>query len=257
MLVTRLEEYAAKYNHVKLERDDLGILVATMHTDGHDLVWGHDPEEELASLWEDIARDPENRVVVLTGSGETFIDKEGFGGMSVTPEMWHRIHFTGRRLIMSHLDIEVPMIAAINGPATIHSEIALLCDITLAAQTAVFADHPHFSNGLVPGDGIQVIYPLLMGFNRGRYMLLTGQHIPADEALSLGLINEVHTSADLMPRAMELARQLAAKPNLTLRSTRNLFSQQIRRMFQDNVGYGLMAEGLAAMDYWPSDDLGN
>lgn len=116
MLVTRLAEYAPKYHHVKLERDDLGILVARMHTDGQDLVWGHDPEEELASLWEDIARDPENRVVILTGSGETFIDKEGFGGMSVTPEMWHRIHFTGRRLVLSHLDIEVPMIAAINGP---------------------------------------------------------------------------------------------------------------------------------------------
>jgi enoyl-CoA hydratase/carnithine racemase len=86
---------------------------------------------------------------------------------------------------MNHLDIEAPMIAAVNGPALIHAELALLCDIVLASETAIFQDLPHFPSGLVPGDGVHVVFPLLLGANRGRYSLLMGQKIPAHEPRTL------------------------------------------------------------------------
>jgi enoyl-CoA hydratase/carnithine racemase len=64
------------------------------------------------------------------------------------------------------------MIAAVNGPALIHAELALLCDIVLVSQTAVFQGLPHFPSGLGPREGVHVVFPLLLGANRGRYFLL-------------------------------------------------------------------------------------
>ncbi len=80
------------------------------------------------------------------------------------------------------LNIEAPVIAAINGPAWRHREIPLLSDIVLAADTAAFQDSAHFPNGLVLGDGMHIVMPLLLGMNRGRYFLLTGQTLSAQEA---------------------------------------------------------------------------
>ena len=78
------------------------------------------------------------------------------------------------------------MIAAVNGPALIHAELAVLCDIVIASENAEFQDAPHFPNGVVPGDGVHVVWPLVLGANRGRYFLLTGQKLRAKQALDSG-----------------------------------------------------------------------
>ncbi len=246
----RLEDYGTKYRNARMDRTD-GILEVTFHTDGGELVWGHRPHAELGYLFEDIGRDPYNEVVILTGAGESFIASEDMGAAQITPRDWQRVHADGKRLIMSHLDVEVPMIAAVNGPATIHAELALLCDIVLAADTAVFADAPHYPLGLVPGDGVQVVWPMLLGMNRARYFLLTGQHLDAREALALGVVNEVLPPAQLLDRARELARLVKSRPRATVQATRTAMVHQIKKAMHDNLGYGLMLEGVAAIDYWP------
>jgi enoyl-CoA hydratase/carnithine racemase len=172
-----------------MERRD-GILQMPFHTDGGPLQWGLLPHGEFPQAFRDVGGDPENKVVILTGTGETHSGPRAAGGagMRSTPAQWDRVYWEGKHLLMSLLDIEVPTIAAINGPAWRHSEIPLLCDIVLAAADVQFQDSAHVPNGMVPGDGIHVIYPLLLGWNRGRYFLLTGQTLDARTALELGLV---------------------------------------------------------------------
>ena len=243
------QEYSNKYQTIRMERRD-GILQMTLHTNGGTLQWGGLPHEELPQAFKDIGSDPENRVVIMTGTGD------GFTGPPATPASrpkqppaaWDKSYWEGKQLLMNLLDIEVPMISAINGPALRHSELPLLCDIVLAAEETTFQDSGHFINGLIPGDGMHIIYPLLMGLNRGRYFLLTGQTLDARQALELGLVSEVLPRGDLLPRAWALAEQLAQQSPLVLRYTRVLLTQHVKRLMQDLLGYGLALEGLGSAD---------
>jgi enoyl-CoA hydratase/carnithine racemase len=143
------------------------------------------------------------------------------------------------------LDLEVPVIAAVNGPARVHAELALLSDIVLASETAIFGDRPHFGTGVVPGDGVHVIWPALLGVNRSRYFFLTEQEFTAQEALELGLVGEVHPPDRLLERAWQLARKLNEKPRLTLRYTRALLTRSLKKAVLDELTYGIALEGIS------------
>ncbi len=249
--MTRFADYEKKYRHIRMERRN-GILQMTLHSDGGALVWGGGPHEELSYAFADVGRDPENKLIILTGTGDSFcarLDEASLG--KITAAAWDHLYSDAKRLVMNQLDIEVPMIAAVNGPAFVHAELAVLCDIVLASENAAFQDAPHVPSGLVPGDGVHVVWPLVLGPNRGRYFLLTGQKLSAHEALTLGVVNEVLPREKLMPRAWELAEQLITRPRLTLRYARVAITQQLKKLMLDNLGYGLALEGLGACDYWP------
>jgi enoyl-CoA hydratase/carnithine racemase len=251
-MAIKLDDYSRAYKHATIERRS-GILQITLHTDGGELQWGGGPHEELSYLFSDIARDFDNRVVILTGTGENFCaNPPPAGGMTMSTTAWDRVYHDGKHLLMNHLNVEVPMIAAVNGPAHRHAEIALLCDIVLAAPHTTFRDSAHLPNGAVPGDGVHVVWPLLLGPNRGRYFLLTGQTLPVAEALALGVVNEVVARERLLPRAWELAEQIAARPTLAVRYARVALTQALKRMMLDHLGYGLALEGLSAAATPPS-----
>jgi enoyl-CoA hydratase/carnithine racemase len=240
-----LADYAEKYQTIRMERRD-GILQMTFHTNGQTLQWGELPHREFPQAFHDIASDPDNKVVIMTGTGDVF------SGPRASPDArlrrsaaaWDKTYWEGKHLLLNLLDIEVPMISAINGPALRHSELPLLCDIVLAAEETTFQDSAHFTNGMVPGDGMHILYPLLMGLNRGRYFLLTGQTLTARQAQEVGLVNEVLPRQELLPRAWALAQQLAQRPPLVLRYSRVLLTQHLKRLMHDLLGYGLALEGL-------------
>jgi enoyl-CoA hydratase/carnithine racemase len=104
---------------------------------------------------------------------------------------------------------------------------------------------------MVPGDGQHVIWPLLVGRNRARYMLLTGKKLGAQEALAWGAVAEVLPKAKLLDRAWELARELARRPPLVLRYTRMLFTQDLKRAFLDELSHGLARETYAQRQFFP------
>lgn len=255
--MTELSDYRNKYETVRFERED-GVLTAALHTGGQSLKWSLLAHSELPEAFLDIGRDRENKVVILTGTGDEFSGPRATVESSSFPsrpdiEVLDRIHWEGRQLLMNLLSIEVPMIGVVNGPAYRHSELALLCDIVLASETACFQDSGHFQAGLVPGDGMHIVYPLLLGMNRGRYFLLTGQTLSAEEARKLGLVGEVLPAEQLLPRAKELAEEIARRPTLLVRYTRLMLTESLKRAMQDLLGYGLAMEALALFEK-PADE---
>jgi len=256
-VIPNFDAYSTRYDHVAMERDEQGVLVMRFHSDNGPLVWGDAPHTELSYAFTDVGADPANRVVIITGTGDRFIsdlDASWVGAM--TPAKWDKIYAHGRRLLQRLLDIEVPVIGAVNGPATVHAELAVMSDIVIASDTTYFSDAPHFKYGTVPGDGVHVIWPLLLGANRGRYFLLTGQRIDAAEALRLGVVSEVLPHDQLLDRAITLGRQLARQPDTTLRYARDAVIQPLKRLLLDNIGYGLALEGLGAYASWPTGEGG-
>lgn len=240
--------YFDRYPTIHFERDAQGILLLRLHSNGGPVVYAGQNHSDWCSAFYEVGADRANKVVIITGTGDEFINRFGWDKTTGSASDWDEIYWEGKRLLRNLLDIEVPVIGAVNGPATIHAELALLSDITLAADTAIFQDQPHIPFATVPGDGVHIIWQELLGVNRGRYFLLTGQMLSAREALDLGVVNEVLAPAQLLPRAYELARKLAALPPLTLRYSRVALTQRLKRLFDEALGYGLALEGLAALD---------
>jgi enoyl-CoA hydratase/carnithine racemase len=246
-----LPEYADRFSTAEVSRDDAGVLTIRMGWRGTPLMWGGRPHRELPELFNAVASDRENRVVVLTGTGDTFIGLgEGPNPLAegrANATVWDRIIWEGNRLVEQMLAIEVPMIAAVNGPVSVHSELAVLCDVVLAAGHAWFQDAPHFPGGLVPGDSMQIVWPLLLGPNRGRYFLLTGQKIDAEEACRLGIVGEVLPPDQLLGRAHQIAAELAPLNPILLRNTRHALVRPLRRAIADDLHTGLALEAIASM----------
>jgi len=251
--MTRFCDYADKYTGINFARSPSGVLEMAIHTRGGSAQWGTSLTSlhtELGEAFLDIARDTENKVVIFTGTGDTFIAEfdrtENFPEASLA-EMWPRIYDEGNALLSNLLAIPVPVIGAVNGPALIHAELPVVSDIVLAADSAEFADLAHFPNGTVPGDGVHTIWPMLLGPNRGRYFLLTGERIGADEAKRLGVVGEVLAPDQLMPRARELAEGMAKFSPAALRYTRAMLVRELRRRMFDELSSGLAHEALATL----------
>ena len=252
------DEYKKRYESFAiLTRDDDGILEVRLHKDGGPAVFDGPIHMMMGDLFEDIGSDAANRIIIFTATGDRFLMTSDMD-MSVMEEflpytaaMHSHSMPESMRLIENYLKIEVPVIAAINGPCTVHAEIPVLSDIVLASDDSYFADPFHFQNGIVPGDGVQVIWPIMMGLNRARYFLMTAEEISAEEGKRLGFVNEVLGGDALMPRAYELARQLAQQPDVTLRGTRYLFTRVLKRAIAEDLPFGLALEGLGNINHWP------
>jgi len=247
-LRTKLEDYCDRYETIKFCRRE-GILEMTLGTDGGPLKWGRQAHCELEEAFLNIGRDRENQVVILTGTGSEFSGpvaepKANRAYHHQTPDEWGELGWEANRLHSNMLAIDVPMISAVNGPAVRHAELPVMCDIVLASETATFQDSAHFVGGLVPGDGVHVVFPMIMGLNRGRYFLLTGQELNAQQALEMGLVNEVLPQQKLLLRAWELAGKIMQQPELNRRYSRTLLTEDLRRRMSELLPYGLALEGL-------------
>jgi enoyl-CoA hydratase/carnithine racemase len=265
---TRYAEYKDKYQCFALELSDDGILLMRAHTDGGPLQWNAVSHDEMADVFLDVAGDRDIRVVVHTGTGHNynadwgFLAKkaaEGSGeeapraqGWAPPLEFMNDLGWYGKQLLENWLDIEVPIVSAVNGPCSIHSEIPLMSDIVLASEDACFSDGPHFPRGMVPGDGQHIIWPMLLGPVRARYFLLTGQTIDAQKALEWGVVNEVLPKGQLLDRAYEIAREIAKRPPMATRYTRRLFTQDMKRACLNELSHGISVNLLSGRQFYPA-----
>ena len=247
--MAKFDTYKDGFPHAKLTRSPDGVLEVVLHTNGDTLIFNGYTHEEFVELFHQIGQDAGNRVVILTGAGGAFMESITLDGFDFfSPQGYDKIYREGKKVLMNILDIEAPLIAAVNGPVRLHSEYILLADIVLAAPSTVFQDKPHFELGIVSGDGVNLLWQEAIGTVRGRYFILTRQELDAETAKEWGAVNEIVPADRLLARAREIAGQLAKLPPLTARYTRIALTQKLRRIIDEGVAYGLALEGISAAD---------
>ena len=244
-----LEEYAPRFaGHFALARDG-GVLTVRMHTGGGPAVWSRGLLNAWNLLLRDIAADRDTEVVIITGTGDRWIGGIDPASFAEPPSTWpgdlltEQLNDGIKLLERLVVDIDVPTIAAINGPGP-RLEIALMCDLTLCTPQSVFADG-NFGAGSVPGDGMYLALSELVGPKRSAYLAYTGTGLIADEARDLGLVNEVETADRIYARAQELARGIMARPRLTRRLTHSLVSRNWQRRVVDDLRAAYTAQLLS------------
>jgi enoyl-CoA hydratase/carnithine racemase len=243
--------YFTRFEHLHLSRAENGVLTIRFTTDGGPIVFTGTDHRDFVEAFSQIAQDRDNKVVILTGTGDEFfaqIDGPSLGDIT-NPRDWDKTWWEGQQSLQNLTSIGVPVISAINGPAVVHSEFALTADIILASEKAYFQDYPHLTFGIVPGDGMQTVWARALGEYRNKYFHYTQQKITAAEAKTLGLVAEVlPDNESLLKRANELAERLLSIPELTRRHMRAMFVAPLRKALLEQVGYGLAVEGITATD---------
>jgi enoyl-CoA hydratase len=216
------------YETILIEKQD-GLAILTLNRPERLNAVNGAMHSELMTLFLDVQLDPEVRAAVLTGAGRAFCAGGDFGGgADMRSKSGLAIIQEARRIVDNLLDCEKPIVSAVNGAAAgLGATVALLCDVVVAAKTARIGD-PHVKMGITAGDGGAVIWPLLMGVNRAKYMLMTGDLIHAEEAFALGLVNKVVDEGQALAEATAIARRLANGAPYAVQSSKIAVNKYIK-----------------------------
>lgn len=211
-----------EFSHIRFDRDG-DVLIVTLDRPGDDLNRVDERlHAELTALFPRLKREREARAILLTGAGTAFSAGGDFGWFPElqAPGRLGDLRLDAKALIWDLLDVHLPIVCALNGHAIgLGASIALLCDAVFMAQSATIAD-PHVRVGIVAGDGGTVAWPLALGPLLAKRYLLTGDAVTADDAAHLGLITEAVADDELMDRALNFARRLAAGAPLAVQGTK-------------------------------------
>lgn len=206
---------------------------------------------ELETVWPDLASDMSVRAIVLTGAGEAFSTGGNIAAMAAragTSEGFtHSLKLPAmtRRLFCNMLDTPQPIVAAVNGHATgLAATLALFADVGVISETAKFGD-THVKVGLVAGDGGAVIWPLLIGPNRAKELLMLGRLLSGTEAHALGLFSHVAPSTEVLTRAVAIAEDYAALPPLAVQWTKmsvnRILKDQLEKVLDTSIALEMMS----------------
>ncbi len=237
-----------RYTRIRASRAD-GILTLMLSNPKLRNAVDEQMHHELAQIFVDAQEDDDSRVIVLTGDpdgnafcagGDIAWMKASLEGKGKGPGVSE-----GRRIVTSLLDLEKPIVAAINGPAVgLGATIALFCDVIFMGNTAQVAD-PHVRVGLVAGDGGAVIWPQLVGYARAKEYLMTGDAVPAAEAERIGLVNYVVPDDVLQAEAHKFASRLAAGAPQAIQHTKAAVNMELKRLaatvFDASLAYEMIS----------------
>ena len=222
---------AENYETIRIERDG-AVVIATLNRPERLNAVSRQMHGELERLPRDLDADPEVRALVITGEGRAFSSGGDFGGGpgGETPQQLSGVFYSARQLVSNWLDCEKPVISAVNGYAMgLGATVALLADVVFASKSAIFAD-THVNMGIGAGDGGQLLWPLLIGFSRAKYYMMTGERLTGEEAERIGLVQFVTEDDELMPRALELAHRLANGPAYAISASKVGINQYLKML---------------------------
>ncbi len=234
---------ATPYHRFSFERRG---RVLTAYIDSPHPVNGVDAlmHAELARIFTDLQRDNLSDIIILSGKGRAFCaggDFDWFDEQIENPAQFRDIAWEAKRIVLSLLDMEKPILCRLNGAAAgLGATIALLCDMIIAVDTAKIGD-PHVKVGLVAGDGGALIWPQLIGYAKAKELLMTGDLLTAEEAQSLGLINYAVPAEALDAKVQELIDKLQSNPRFAVRWTKTVTNIPLRalaaQMMDASIGW--------------------
>lgn len=238
-----LVEQVGKILRLTLNRpDSLNALTLDMHT-------------EVTNIFYDIRHDPDIDVVTITGAGRGFCAGADLNEPPPKDKAsFDKLFAEARTLLVNILEIEKPIIAGVNGPAAgLGVTLALFADIVIASDRAKLGD-THVKIGLAAGDGGAVIWPLLVGVNKAKEMLMTGRVIDAQEALRIGLVNQVVPHEDLDQTVMDTARELAGGHKMAIQASKKAVNLYLKWMLNQVFDYSCTMEYITGLNLFKPEE---
>lgn len=208
--------------------------------------------DEFTRLFRELKREQRARAVLLTARGRAFSaggDFDWFPSLDDLEKL-EALRRDAKQMIWDLLDVEVPIVAALNGHAIgLGASLALLCDTLFAAEGATIAD-PHVRVGLVAGDGGAAIWPLVLGPSRAKRYLMTGDALTAQEAERIGLVQFVVPGDELQAQALAFAEKLTRGAPLAIRYTK----QAVNKLVKDALNVAFDASTALEIVTFQSED---
>ncbi|MEJ2411255.1 MAG: enoyl-CoA hydratase/isomerase family protein [Novosphingobium sp.] len=240
----------------KMKRED-GIIEVRVHTNGEEALFGLELHRAFAQMFRAVGADRQNEVMILTGTGDYWVKStnpdttvgkavDGKAPPPFSEVIYDTFHVDGTKIVEELLwSVNIPVIGAINGPG-FHAETVFLADITLCTPDTTFVE-PHFTLGLVPGDGNFLILQELMGMKRANKAMFLGQPVTAQQALDWGLVTDIVPRADLLKQSWAMARHLMARPREVRALTTAVARQRWKNLFNREFAMHLSHEITAAL----------
>lgn len=242
------------YRYLTIEYRANGVALVTLNRPERRNAIDNDMHSELERVFHEIGADGAINAVVITGAGRSFCsggDARSMDDGSFMPKGPITPFRAVRTLMHNLLEVEQPVIAAVNGDAAgLGATMALCCDVIIAAETARFAD-THVRMGLVAGDGGVIIWPLLIGWARAKELLLTGDWITGAEGERVGLVNHAVPQEQVLSTALAMADRLALGAPKAVRWTK----YSMNRILRAQVDQALDASAFLEAITMDSDDL--
>ena len=231
----------ANYQAMKIERRGNGVALVTMNRPERLNAVNAMLHHELARFTREADADNDVKVLVLAGAGRAFCAGGDFGPGASAGDISLE---EGRQIVDHLLELRKPIVSAVQGYAMgLGATIGLLCDVVVAGHGTTIAD-THVKMGIGAGDGGQVIWPLLMGVNRAKWFLMTGDRVTGQQLFDYGLVNFLVDDADILTKALECADRLAAGPGLAISASKVPINQYIRMISNLVLPLSLSMEGV-------------
>lgn len=239
-----------QYQYIKVEKQDK-LAIVTLNRPEHRNALHMDAHAELEHLWSEIAQDESVYAIVLTGAGKAFSaggDVKAMADRAGTVEGLKytlKVPASTRRMLQNILDVPQPILAAVNGDAVgLGATLVLFSDIAIIAETAKFGD-THTRVGLVAGDGGTVIWPLLIGPSRAKEFLMRSLLVTGAEARQMNLVNHAVPTEQVLPKAIEIATELAQMPMWAVRWTKlsvnKMLKDQLNAILDASIAFEMLS----------------